>query len=128
MIRRPPRSTRPDTPFPYTPLCRATGHAAIDAVGADRRLESGGAAQGRSRIARRPCRHGCGGSTLQDDRQRHFDVGGRGARRGPAADDDARFVQREIGKASCRERACPYWYISGGAVKLKKKKNIKIRK
>src|SRR3546814_13697238 len=23
MIRRPPRSTRPDTPFPYTPLCRS---------------------------------------------------------------------------------------------------------
>src|SRR3546814_2259903 len=23
MIRRPPRSTRPDTPFPYTTLCRS---------------------------------------------------------------------------------------------------------
>src|SRR3546814_10904521 len=26
MIRRPPRLTRPDTPFPYTTLCRSTGH------------------------------------------------------------------------------------------------------
>src|SRR3546814_8934057 len=27
MIRRPPRSTRTDTPFPYTPHCRSAGGA-----------------------------------------------------------------------------------------------------
>src|SRR3546814_3705746 len=39
MIRRPPRSTRPDTPFPYTPLFRsALAIQAHDrAVGADHR-------------------------------------------------------------------------------------------
>src|SRR3546814_8357882 len=26
MVRRPPRSTRPDTPVPYTPLCRSDLH------------------------------------------------------------------------------------------------------
>src|SRR3546814_12321679 len=41
MIRRPPRSTRTDTLFPYTTLFRSTGalaaEAAFDAIVADRR-------------------------------------------------------------------------------------------
>src|SRR3546814_1620457 len=44
MIRRPPRSTRTDTPFPYTTLFRSAGiDAQIDAVDehADRRLRVG---------------------------------------------------------------------------------------
>src|SRR3546814_5867356 len=32
MIRRPPRSTRTDTLFPYTTLFRSTGHAQADAA------------------------------------------------------------------------------------------------
>src|SRR3546814_21158268 len=38
MIRRPPRSTRTDTLFPYTTLFRSLGelrHACVDLVGAD---------------------------------------------------------------------------------------------
>src|SRR3546814_1555169 len=38
MIRRPPRSTRTDTLFPYTTLFRSPGHrAAIDGAAADAR-------------------------------------------------------------------------------------------
>src|SRR3546814_5954225 len=33
MVRRPPRSTRTDTLFPYTTLCRSTAAAAEDAAG-----------------------------------------------------------------------------------------------
>src|SRR3546814_12395545 len=33
-----------------------------------------------------------------------------------------RLVQHQIGRASCRERVCPYVSISVGAVTLKKKK------
>src|SRR3546814_17134683 len=38
MIRRPPRSTRPDTLFPYTTLFRSMGG---DAVGTGRRCQPG---------------------------------------------------------------------------------------
>src|SRR3546814_4499780 len=43
MIRRPPRSTRTDTLFPYTTLFRSTGGAAR--AGAARRLRRSGAAR-----------------------------------------------------------------------------------
>src|SRR3546814_5351097 len=33
MIRRPPRSTRTDTLFPYTTLCRSAAEARVDKVG-----------------------------------------------------------------------------------------------
>src|SRR3546814_12244168 len=33
MIRRPPRSTRTDTLFPYTTLFRSLAHIAVDALG-----------------------------------------------------------------------------------------------
>src|SRR3546814_2327930 len=35
MIRRPPRSTRPDTLFPYTPLCRSVASSKIAAKGVE---------------------------------------------------------------------------------------------
>src|SRR3546814_4067269 len=58
MIRRPPRSTRTDTLFPYTTLFRSTVHADRsgadgDAVDLDLDLGTGlaGAGHGRSRVA-----------------------------------------------------------------------------
>src|SRR3546814_14130096 len=58
MIRRPPRSTRTDTLFPYTTLFRSTVHADrsgadVDAVDLDLDLGTGlaGAGHGRSRVA-----------------------------------------------------------------------------
>src|SRR3546814_12344469 len=44
MIRRPPRSTRTDTLFPYTTLFRSDGDTAADPAGAvdgDRRADAG---------------------------------------------------------------------------------------
>src|SRR3546814_20028888 len=38
MIRRPPRSTRTDTPFPYTTLFRSKGQVEKNVQGARRRL------------------------------------------------------------------------------------------
>src|SRR3546814_14592180 len=38
MHRRPPRSTRTDTPFPYTPLCRSQ-HRPFDPVETDDRAQ-----------------------------------------------------------------------------------------
>src|SRR3546814_13925632 len=35
------------------------------------------------------------------------------------------IVRSEIGRASCRERVCPYGWISVGSVSLKKKKKNK---
>src|SRR3546814_8125865 len=47
MIRRPPRSTRTDTLFPYTTLFRS-----VAAVGRQRRHRAHAQAQGRSRAAK----------------------------------------------------------------------------
>src|SRR3546814_834440 len=38
MIRRPPRSTRTDTLFPYTTLCRSSGYVERRADATDRRV------------------------------------------------------------------------------------------
>src|SRR3546814_12552401 len=60
MIRRPPRSTRTDTLFPYTTLFRSERVACIAAVCPScrpRRLDGGQAAGGLAAIARR--RQGC---------------------------------------------------------------------
>src|SRR3546814_10564677 len=42
MIRRPPRSTRTDTPFPYTTLCRSDGRRGADQAGRRRSRYGGG--------------------------------------------------------------------------------------
>src|SRR3546814_11676944 len=104
MIRRPPRSTRTDTLFPYTTLFRSAdagrrdvevGH--VRQIGperrvADRRIETVG---GIGRIA---------------ERARAVVI----ARDDPAKADAVELVQaalvvgNQIGRASCRERVCQY--------------------
>src|SRR3546814_2781253 len=69
MIRRPPRSTRTDTLFPYTTLCRSLAGGALvaavaglwsvaaalqPAAAADRRAVAAGGAAGRARDRRDP--------------------------------------------------------------------------
>src|SRR3546814_20052503 len=112
MIRRPPRSTRTDTLFPYTTLFRSIAHevqaALREVVGCagggedldDRRvlaraafaelLDQGG--DGADRVGR-----------LDDLRDRGFAAGDQ--RQTPTGFDDA---VREIGRASCRERVGQY--------------------
>src|SRR3546814_13338387 len=106
MIRRPPRSTRTDTLFPYTTLFRSAAGVplrspasyklrqflACHRAGAEEALIKIAAAAGEE------CKlllafHALG-NDIQSQRFRHVDN---------AAHDDA-----EIGRASCRERVCQY--------------------
>src|SRR3546814_11823070 len=92
MIRRPPRSTRTDTLFPYTTLFRSLADdqdgGFLVPVGAERYADFGGAGFG------------------------HIDAGGLGL--------GARLAG-QIGRASCRERVCQYVSIWVVGVSLKKK-------
>src|SRR3546814_19868183 len=101
MIRRPPRSTRTDTLFPYTTLFRSIGDRLVEAAlrpaqrtGAD--VEPS-AVQPRHREAKAVAL----GPDAAFDRHLHIVEnhlrGGRGV---PA--------ELEIGRASCRERVCQY--------------------
>src|SRR3546814_19276588 len=140
MIRRPPRSTRTDTLFPYATLFRSVGE--IAPVFPALRAEEAPLADPWPGDEERPARDtlalnvlcqietmgGCGAT--EGDR----------ARRTPAmlmpivrawgdfpiaTVQDNRQVdpRREIGRASCRERVCRYVEISEVAVSLKKKKD-----
>src|SRR3546814_12263603 len=126
MIRRPPRSTRTDTLFPYTTLFRShvddlpgpddlaeplPAHLAADDRGAGGAQgdDRGGGAPARHRPAR-PRRHTFGPGPFRSIPAPIF------RRHAPAGDD------RQIGRASCWVRVCKYVMISVGAVCLKKKK------
>src|SRR3546814_14611673 len=136
MILRPPRSTRTDTLFPYTTRFRSKrsivegsarrgcrrGAGAVVALGP--REQIGG-------LQRYILDQRVGGADLTDvaapdrhlDRLRDagaqrelFDIGGR------------HFIgfagnERQIGRASCRERGCEYGEILAVAGSLKKKNN-----
>src|SRR3546814_20141336 len=121
MIRRPPRSTRTDTPFPDTTLFRS---AETRGRGTDARIAVGSAGGGGFLLPRGVVRleraggdrvEGRGGGAARG-------MGGvRGARSRWLADrGGARAGQ--IGRASGRGRVCQYVSISGVAVSLTKKK------
>src|SRR3546814_14968574 len=120
MIRRPPRSTRTDTLFPYTTLFRSPGRARrarlrggalVDrsrrAAGSEGVLRGTGS-QG-SRHLRRSERQGFRETGCR--RHSHHAAGrSRGSRDRPKG-GPRRMGQRrgrEIGRASCRERVCQY--------------------
>src|SRR3546814_13282601 len=133
MIRRPPRSTRTDTLFPFRRSSdlrlfgisvgtgtTATSQQHIPAL-AERPLpaflhpaRSQGAppAGGLVRVYRRAACRGNPG-TLSDPCHRQ------------AREWGLEFHPAEIGRASCRERVCPYVKISVVAVSLKKKNTNK---
>src|SRR3546814_20975760 len=98
MIRRPPRSTRTYTLFPYTTLFRSP------------------VSDGYARSAR--------ATTIALARHRRIDrfrTRRRGARRRRLAERSGAWfsLSRKIGRASCREGGCQYVYISVVAVDLK---------
>src|SRR3546814_18684271 len=133
-IRRPPRSTRTDTLFPYTTLFRSATVALLDAVGAGppgtvRCVGLGGGGAG----------SGAGGRAAGGDRGERRDPAGRwwriparalprGLRQFPLGGrrDTARrrrlLCLGQIGHASCRESVCQYVSNFVGAGSLKKKK------
>src|SRR3546814_19653816 len=125
MIRRPPRSTRTDTLFPYTTLFRSEVWrlrpvhvpAAAD-VSAVLQSQSQGSAVVRSRHrARLDDSAPSAAVRLQGIADRCRDR----TRRGHSHGVERRRL-REIGRASCRERRCQYVKISVVAGHLKKKK------
>src|SRR3546814_6437505 len=86
MIRRPPRSTRTDTLFPYTTLFRS---------------------RRRRRSRRGSARDAGGARALQGDPHRHPHLGGRGARR-ESRGDDAGGLRRGTGDEWRAQNAgCP---------------------
>src|SRR3546814_13344769 len=110
MIRRPPRSTRTDTLFPYTTLFRAgqqDGHG-------EHRQRNATAGAGKMHGSRSPEHDGQQPVILNLECSPGVS---------PAAIAMRWHVPRlEIGRASCRERVCQYVSISVVAVSLKQKK------
>src|SRR3546814_15694092 len=106
MIRRPPRSTRTDTLFPYTTLFRSLCSIEIPLVG----LGFGNLAPA-AHLRQIPDRiriKGIASIIPEEDVE---------IRRWPRV---AGREGEEIGRASCRERVCQYVSISVVAVSLKK--------
>src|SRR3546814_16308706 len=123
MIRRPPRSTRTDTLFPYTTLFRSEWHPGAGTSVISCR-SAGGAQVGCPgppiRIATRKTNH----VTLRKLPGRLSDDGRHGRWLHPGAGHRPQPAHTQIGRASCRERVCQYVSISVVAVSLKKKTNI----
>src|SRR3546814_14697563 len=112
MIRRPPRSTRTDTLFPYTTLFRSYGERSFAAViivaAADIAFAAAEIGQhivvGPAGAAHR------GPIVIIPAAAADIDHGVDGAR--PAQPASARLIAdppvQQIGRASCRERVCQY--------------------
>src|SRR3546814_14037416 len=98
MILRPPRSTRTDTRFPYTTLFRAE---AATRLLVNKLLHAPSEALRRS-VAADPAL----AAELEDMIRLLFEDGGAGG--GGGQPDEDRRREEQIGRASCRERVCPY--------------------
>src|SRR3546814_11883436 len=121
VIRRPPRSTRTDTLFPYTTLvrslcgtlrnCREQGHA-VAVVPAHIDVADPCPHHARP-VARADARGGMRKQRAGAEDVRHF--------RWAVGERVLQIFGGKVGRASGRERVCQYGEISGGAVTLKKK-------
>src|SRR3546814_20861216 len=102
MIRRPPRSTRTDTLFPYTTLFRSGGY------GNGRRAATTPCVRRRRNLAEL---HSCGGPQVT---RRQFDdnLFERALLRMQLDESPVALGRgggdRQLGRASCRERVCQY--------------------
>src|SRR3546814_15463009 len=128
MIRRPPRSTRTDTLFPYTTLFRSEQERTPGAVGQDEEQQA--ARDGDRAVGERAVGQHRFEPWLRDPRTEHEQedrddaaFGGRPDRL--IAERRGRFGA-EIGRASCWERVCQYVWSSVVAVSFTKKHN-KVR-
>src|SRR3546814_16978286 len=106
MIRRPPRSTRTDTLFPYTTLFRSLAFARGDEVVEHFVQQFQRLRVQRRRVAGRRLQHT---GELQQLRELRAQ---RGEARVQVARQRAELPQQrgvdQIGRASCRERVCQY--------------------
>src|SRR3546814_14494484 len=118
MIRRQPKSTRTDTLFPYTTLCRSD--RVIEPR--DRRVGERDVGIEMRHVPQRPRLHEQRGEQQVSHidlirelaRERHRDQ-----RRQPARGQRQPGIERVLGRASRRERVCQYVYISVVAQSLK---------
>src|SRR3546814_13660391 len=117
MIRRPPRSTRTDTLFPYTTLFRSEVYLKDDAALDEYLVENGVAATmlettGGARSGedlRHLVNHARRMRTLMHYVPRRYDpVIIEALAMDGALDPQATRDDRQIGRASCRERVCQY--------------------
>src|SRR3546814_10962201 len=102
MIRRPPRSTRTDTLFPYTTLCRSLGQDRPDGLGVAA-VDAGAAVQyaAANDVGLDLLELPLGGLDLGGILQGRHRLGlGRG--------DLVLALGLAIGRAPCRERVCQY--------------------
>src|SRR3546814_11879726 len=81
MIRRPPRSTRTDTLFPYTTLFRSEARPELVRRGGEGCVRQVRRADARDRAARGPGRDGAGDAAARDRPERQDAVVEAGARR-----------------------------------------------
>src|SRR3546814_18814102 len=126
MIRRPPRSTRTDTLFPYTTLFRSpTASRERDfsevSYGCRAAVTQFHPYPGTPPARAQPCWWPCTAG-----RARRF-AGACADLRERRGNFAVAMTQEEIGRASCRERVCQYVLVSVYAGSLKKKKNEKKR-
>src|SRR3546814_18283788 len=122
MIRRQPRSTRTDKLFPYTTLFRSVDGVRLaaeqfDTGGLDHRVERERAAG----LALAPAAV----AAMHEQRHRGEAVA-HGAAGATAFVRSVVIRHREVGRASCRERVCPYGEFSVVAVSLKKQQTITL--
>src|SRR3546814_16570434 len=110
MIRRPPRSTRSDTLFPYTALCRSYGRDVATTIGRTApQAAVKGAVMLLEKIKTPGLSHlsyiaGSGGKAAVIDPRRDCECYVEMAR----AEGLEITNLFEIGRASCRERVCQY--------------------
>src|SRR3546814_11462034 len=127
MIRRPPRSTRTDTLFPYTTLFRSLGGGIAQPVYLHPRQRRAAGAIARAALGQRSRQHDAVALVARIEpatvlpRQRdtqQFPFPARGPGGGAML---AVAVIHKIGRASSGERECQYVQISVGAALFKKK-------
>src|SRR3546814_15071455 len=107
MIRRPPRSTRTDTLFPYTTLFRSYERrqeiARQQMTDIDNPVAPIGILPPRYEVSANSC--------LGDSGKVHMTLSVMGERHRRPARQSGRarqVISSEIGRASCRESVCPY--------------------
>src|SRR3546814_13893667 len=126
MIRRPPRSTRTDTLFPYTTLFRSIDAAITARLASgwtlgrlDRTMKAILRAGAYALIARGDVPVGAVVSEYVDVAKAFFDGREAGFAKG-LLDAIRKDVRGKLGRTACRERRCQYVSISAVAVALKK--------
>src|SRR3546814_15887697 len=106
MIRRPPRSTRTDTLFPYTTLFRSGELPTPEEAATEERIHARSVMVSSNRlglVAKMDVIEGEGGRVSQVDYKR-----GKRPHVVRGAYDPERVQPCEIGRAQCRERVCQY--------------------